>query len=70
MKRLVITVTIIFILVALAAAGCAEKGPAIAPQEGEEVGSTCVSCHSDKDLLKQTATIVEAKKSESTSGEG
>ena len=70
MKRLVIIVTIILILVALAAVGCAEKEPAVTLEEAEEVVSTCVSCHSDKDLLKEVASPEKEEKSEATSGEG
>ena len=66
MKRLAFTVVAVFILVLLVAAGCA---PPPGPAPGEEV-STCVRCHSDEDLLKQTASLVEEGKSEATSGEG
>ena len=70
MKRLVITVIIIPMLVALATAGCAEKEPAVTPEEVEEVVSTCVNCHSNEDLLKEVATTEEKVESEVTSGEG
>ena len=66
MNRLVLAVTTILLLVALAAAGCATPSE---PAPGEEV-STCVGCHTDKDILKQTASVVEEEKSEATSGEG
>jgi hypothetical protein len=70
MKRLVIIVTVILILVAIAVVGCAEKEPAVTP-EGGEVVSSCVSCHTDKDLLKEVASPEpEAEKSEATTGEG
>jgi len=69
MKRLVLTVTVILILVALAAAGCGGKEPA-GPAGGQEVVSSCVACHSDKDLLKQTASVPEVVASEATTGEG
>jgi cytochrome c553 len=70
MKRLVLAFTLILVLVALAAAGCAEKEAAVSPPEGEEVVSSCVSCHTDKDLLKEVATPEEKEESEATSGEG
>jgi len=70
MKRLVVAVSVILIVVIIGAAGCAEKEPAVTPEEGEEIVSSCVSCHSDKDLLKEVALPEEEGKSESTSGEG
>jgi len=70
MKKLVLAVIIILGLFALAAAGCAEKEP-LPPGEGEEVVSSCVTCHTDKDILKEVATLEpEEAKSEATSGEG
>jgi len=70
MKRLVLAVVAILVLVALVAAGCAEKEPAVTPEEGEEIVSSCVGCHTDKDLLKEVATPEEKEESEATSGEG
>ena len=70
MKRLVFAVAVPLILVALAAAGCAEKEPAVTPEEGDEVASSCVGCHSNKDLLKEVASSEKEEKSEATSGEG
>jgi len=70
MKRLVSMVSTILVLVVLAAAGCAEKEPAVTPGEAEEVVSTCVGCHTDKDTLKEVATQEEEVHSEATSGEG
>jgi len=70
MKRLVLAVVAILVLVSLAAAGCAEKEPAVTPEEGEAVVSSCVACHTDKDLLKEVATTKEEAKSEATTGEG
>ena len=67
MKRLAIAMVGMLILVTLVAAGCA---PPAGPPPGEEA-STCVGCHSDKDLLKKVATPEpEEEKSEATSGEG
>jgi hypothetical protein len=53
-------------MIPIVAAGCAGETP---PPETEVV-SSCVTCHTDKELLKQTATAVEEEKSEATSGEG
>jgi len=69
MKRLVLVVILILVLVALAAVGCAEKKP-LTPGEGKEVVSTCVTCHTDKDTLKEVASPEEEVKSEATTGEG
>ena len=66
MKKLVFIVVGALFLALLTAAGCA---PPSGPAPGEEV-STCVTCHSDKDLLKEVATPEEEEKSEETSGEG
>ncbi len=67
MKRLALAVMVILVLVVLAVAGCAEKEQGPAP----EVVSTCVTCHTDKDTLKQVASPeLEEAKSEATSGEG
>ena len=67
MKRLVLVVILILVLVALAAVGCAEKEPS----DQQEIVSSCVTCHTDKDILKEVATPEpEEAKSEATSGEG
>jgi hypothetical protein len=66
MKRLALTLSWLLLMIPLLAAGCTREVP---PPQVEVVNS-CVSCHSDKDLLKQTATPVEAETSEVTSGEG
>jgi hypothetical protein len=71
MKRPVTVFIVIFVLLALSAIGCTNKelvGPA--PGEGEETVSTCVTCHTDKDTLKELATEEEVVKSEATTGEG
>jgi hypothetical protein len=65
MKRFIL-ISGLIIAVSLAAVGCAEE----VPQEEPELVSSCVSCHSDEDLLKQTATPVMEEKSEASSGEG
>jgi hypothetical protein len=70
MKRLVFVVVVILVLVTLGAAGCAEEEPTVTSEEGVEVLSSCVSCHSDEDLLKEVATPEEKETSEETTGEG
>ena len=70
MKRLALAVVVMLVLATLAATGCAEEELAVTPVEGQEVVSSCVSCHSDKDLLKEIASPEEEEKSEATSGEG
>ena len=71
MKRLVFITIGVLIIVPLVTVGCIERGdvgPAL--EGGEEMAGSCVTCHTDKDLLKQTATVLEEVKSEETSGEG
>jgi len=72
MKRLALAVIALLVIVILAAAGCAEKESAsLLPEDGQEVVSTCVTCHTDKDILKEVATPEpEEVHSEATSGEG
>ena len=66
MKRLVSAVIGLVLLAAFVAAGCAVPP---GPTPGEEA-SSCVLCHTDKDLLKQTASEAEEAESEATTGEG
>ena len=66
MKRILFAVVSLVLLVVLILAGC-EVTPG--PPAGEEV-SSCVICHTDKDLLQETASVVEEAVSEETSGEG
>jgi cytochrome c553 len=72
MKRLVTAVTAILVVMALAASGCSNKtlvGPS--PESGQEIVSSCITCHTDKDTLKEVASPEpEAAASEETSGEG
>lgn len=71
MKRLVLAVGIILVLVVLVAIGCTNKeliGPS--SETGQEVVSTCVTCHTDKGILQEVATTEEEAQSEATSGEG
>ena len=66
MKKLVFIVAGVLFLVLIIVAGCTP----VSESEPDEAVSTCVTCHSNKDLLKQTASAVEEEKSEVTSGEG
>jgi len=71
MKRLVTVVIVILVLVALAAIGCTNKeliGPSA--ETGDEVVTSCVTCHTDKATLKEIATPEEEVKSAVTTGEG
>ena len=72
MKRLVIAVIIISALAMLAAIGCTNKElVSPSPEEGQELASSCVTCHTDKDILKEVASPEpESATSEETSGEG
>ena len=68
MKRLVLVAIVILMLGTLTIAGCAEKETQPA---SEEVVSSCVTCHTDKDTLKEVAAPEpEEAKSEATTGEG
>ena len=69
MKTGLLTIAVILITAVLAA-GCA--GEALpTTEEGELVASSCVTCHTDKDILKEVATAEpEEATSEATSGEG
>jgi predicted small secreted protein len=66
MKRILFTVVSLVLLVTLILTGCAVSP---GPPAGEEV-STCVLCHTDKDLLQETASVAEEAVSEETTGEG
>jgi hypothetical protein len=71
MKRLVMAVGVIIGLVALVAVGCTNRdlvGPE--PEAGREIVSSCVTCHTDKDILQETATEEKVAKSEAITGEG
>jgi len=70
MKSLVSVVVLVLVLVSLAVAGCAEAEPAGMVLEDGTVVSSCVGCHTDKDLLKEVASEPEEKASEATTGEG
>lgn len=71
MKRLGLLIVVTLICLTLAAIGCSNKG-LIGPseEEGQELVSSCVTCHTDKAILKEVATEVEEAQSEETTGEG
>jgi len=67
MKRLVLAIIVLLMLVAFVGAGCAEKETQPAP----EVASSCVTCHTDKDILKEVAAPEPGEAtSAATVGEG
>ena len=74
MKKPAFLIAGLMLLTVLVLMAC--SGPAIPEEEstaspaGANIVSSCINCHSDKDLLKQTAAPVEEEKSEATSGEG
>ena len=71
-RNLLFTVICLFMLVSLLVTGCQDRQPAgVISQDGEEIVSSCVRCHTDKDLLKEVASPEEEETvSEATSGEG
>lgn len=79
MKRLLIILGGILITVLIMLASCSSESESNTITETETVehqdgtvesASSCVSCHSDKELLVQTATAITEEKSEATTGEG
>jgi len=71
-KRLVLVIPVLVLLVALVAIGCTNKdliGPT--PKADEEIVSSCVTCHIDKETLQEVASPEpEPTVSEATTGEG
>ena len=72
MKKLMSAVILILVMSALAVAGCAEKESVNPlPEEEKKVVSSCVACHTDKDMLKELVPPeLEEEKPEVTSGCG
>jgi hypothetical protein len=66
MKRLVFTVIGVLIIVLLVAVGCVEE-EGIGPPP-EELVSSCVTCHSDKTILKELAVEPEVVEEEAAEG--
>lgn len=71
MKKLIPALTGILLLIILASAGCNGQETAVPETESPLAVSTCVTCHTDKEILKEVASpVVEEAKSEETVGEG
>jgi len=72
MKKLVVVLTVILVLVVFPTIGCTNTDMiGLSPDTGQEVVSSCVSCHTDKALLKEVASPEpEQEESEATTGEG
>ena len=71
MKRLVLVVVVVVVLAVIGFTGCAgEEAATPTPVEGEEIASSCVACHTDKETLQAVASPEEEETSEATSGEG
>lgn len=71
MNKLLSGVLLLIGLVSVAVIGCAETEPVGVTLDSGEVVSSCVVCHSDKEMLQTTASEEpEQEGSEATSGEG
>ena len=75
LKRLAVIVAGLLAIALFVVNGLIEKEPIIpivpTPGEGVAVVSSCITCHTDEELLKRVATQEpEEEKSEATSGEG
>lgn len=70
MRRIISAFVVLLAMVLFAVTGCAKSEPAGMVLEDGTVVSSCVGCHTDKDLLKEVATVEEEAVSEETSGEG
>ena len=69
-KRIIPAFIALLAIVLLTVSGCAESEPAGITLEDGTVVSSCVGCHTDKDLLKEVAEEPEEEVSSETSGEG
>jgi hypothetical protein len=65
MKKLLIVLGASSIAVIIMISGCGNT-----PTPPGEETSSCVICHSDKEMLQQTATVVEEPTTGETTGEG
>ena len=68
MRRLLLLTTGVLLLIALAASGCTQD--LVSPVPGAQIASSCVTCHSDKELLQELAVEEEEPESGETTGEG
>jgi nitrate/TMAO reductase-like tetraheme cytochrome c subunit len=69
MKRLIIAVVAFIGLIALVVIGCTNKA-LVGPSPEEEAVNSCVTCHTDKNILKELAVEGEVVASAETTGEG
>ena len=72
MNKMVTAFAVILVIVGFTAISCTNRNMAgLSPDTGQEIVSSCVSCHTDKALLKEVASPEPEKEvSEATSGEG
>ena len=71
MKRLTFAIVGLLSVIALVAVGCGAGGILVTVHDEVPAVSSCVSCHSDKELLQETAAPVEEEEEpEESSGEG
>jgi hypothetical protein len=71
MKKLVITAAIVVVVLASVIVSCTNTDM-VGPSPGDEqlVTSSCITCHTDKDTLKELAVTEEEATSAETTGEG
>ena len=68
MNRMVCILFTALLLITLSVSGCEKEE---LPCEEEQVVSTCVACHTDKEILQEVASSEPAEEvSAETSGEG
>jgi predicted small lipoprotein YifL len=74
MKKLAISLAGIITLAALLVAGCGQGAPLgetpSSPAAEAPVVDSCVTCHTDKALIQQTASTETVEAPEEASGEG
>lgn len=68
MKRFIIVLLGLIAAAALTITGC--TGSFTAPNSGADTHDSCVTCHSDKEMLITTATVPEEAVPEEEAGEG
>jgi len=70
MKRVFLIVGGLLIITVLITSSCATTQMSVGPSVPGQFISSCITCHSDSDLLKAVAEEPEKEVSEVTSGEG
>ena len=70
MKRVFLIVGGLLVITIVVINSCATTQLSIGPSEPGQFVSTCITCHSDSDLLEAVAVEPEKEVSEVTSGEG